>query len=79
MWSFYEHYAHCGLESNRARVMRVQAVVGEGAIVEDHAILEPGSVVHSGFRVPKGQVFGGNPASESRRKVLENNGADDVC
>jgi hypothetical protein len=38
------------------------AIVMEGALVEKHARLEEGAVVHPGRRIPGGQVWGGNPA-----------------
>ena len=38
------------------------SIVLEGALVEDHAILAEGSVVHAGRRIPAGQVWAGNPA-----------------
>jgi carbonic anhydrase/acetyltransferase-like protein (isoleucine patch superfamily) len=38
------------------------SVVMEGALVEEHAVLAEGSVVHPGRRIPAGQLWGGNPA-----------------
>ncbi len=38
----------------------------EGAVVESNAVLEPGSVVHPGRRIPAGQVWTGNPAAYVR-------------
>lgn len=38
------------------------AVVMEGALVEEHAQVADGAVVHPGRRIPKGQVWAGNPA-----------------
>ena len=34
----------------------------EGALIEEHAEVLAGSVVHPGRRIPAGQVWGGNPA-----------------
>ena len=34
----------------------------EGALLEKHARLEEGAVVHPGRRIPAGQLWGGNPA-----------------
>jgi len=38
------------------------SVLLEGSLVEKTAQLAPGSVLHSGRRVPAGQLWGGNPA-----------------
>jgi carbonic anhydrase/acetyltransferase-like protein (isoleucine patch superfamily) len=38
------------------------AVVMEGALVEEYAQVAEGAVVHPGRRIPKGQLWAGNPA-----------------
>lgn len=38
------------------------AVVMEGALVEEYAQVADGAVVHPGRRIPKGQLWAGNPA-----------------
>jgi hypothetical protein len=38
------------------------AIVMEGALVEKHARVGEGSVVHPGRRIPSGQLWAGNPA-----------------
>jgi len=38
------------------------SVIQEGAYVESYGVLEAGSVLPVGARVPKGEVYGGNPA-----------------
>lgn len=50
----------CVVES-RAKI-GAGAVVMEGAVVEEYAEVAPGAVVHPGRRVPKGQLWAGNPA-----------------
>jgi len=50
----------CTVES-RSKV-GAGAVIMEGALVEEMAEVEAGSVVHPGKRIPKGQLWGGNPA-----------------
>ena len=47
------------------------SVIQEGAYVESYGQLEAGSVLPVGARVPKGEVYGGNPAAFVR-KVLKN-------
>lgn len=47
-------------------VIGAGAIVMEGALVEKHAKLEDGAVVHPGRRVPAGQVWAGNPAQYVR-------------
>ena len=39
-----------------------KCTIMEGAIVESHVVLEPGSVVPAYARIPSGQRWGGNPA-----------------
>ena len=43
------------------------SVILEGAYVEQYGVLEAGSVLPVGARVPKGEVYGGNPASFVRK------------
>jgi carbonic anhydrase/acetyltransferase-like protein (isoleucine patch superfamily) len=43
-------------------VVGAGAIVMEGALVEKHARLGEGSVVHPGRRIPSGQLWSGNPA-----------------
>jgi len=43
-------------------VVGAGAVVMEGSIVEEFAHVAEGAVVHPGRRVPKGQMWAGNPA-----------------
>lgn len=38
------------------------AIVMEGALVEENAVVDDGAVVHPGRRIPKGQLWAGNPA-----------------
>ncbi|CAE7917869.1 GAMMACA1 [Symbiodinium sp. KB8] len=43
-------------------VVGAGAIIMEGAVVEEYARVAEGAVVHPGRRVPKGQLWGGNPA-----------------
>lgn len=55
----------CTIE-NRAKV-GAGAVVMEGALVEEFGVVADGAVVHPGRRVPKGEVWAGNPAQFVRK------------
>lgn len=46
-------------------------VIMEGALVDREAMLEPGSVLPSGARVPTHEVYGGNPATFVRKLSKE--------
>mmetsp|Transcript_6447 Transcript_6447/g.9435 ORF Transcript_6447/g.9435 Transcript_6447/m.9435 type:complete len:234 (-) Transcript_6447:93-794(-) len=39
-----------------------KCIIGEGAVVESHVILEPGTVVAPYTKIPSGQRWAGNPA-----------------
>jgi len=43
-------------------IIGASSILLEGSLVEKAAQLLPGSVLHSGRRVPTGQLWGGNPA-----------------
>lgn len=55
----------CTVES-RAKV-GAGAVVMEGALVEEFGVVADGAVIHPGRRVPKGEVWAGNPAQFVRK------------
>jgi len=48
-----------------------KCVLGEGSLVESHAVLRPGSVVPPGRRIPSGQVWAGVPARYIRAVTNE--------
>ena len=55
----------CVLKSCRIDDMVIigdKCTILEGALVENHAVLEPGTVVLPYQRIPSGQKWGGNPA-----------------
>lgn len=57
--------AGCVLKSCRIDdlvILGEKCVVLEGALVEHHCVLEPGTVVKPFQRIPTGQKWGGNPA-----------------
>lgn len=71
--TFIGHYvtvgSGCVLKSCRIDDLVVigdKCTIMEGAIVENNVTLEPGTVVPAYARIPKGQVWGGNPASYVR-------------
>lgn len=48
-----------------------RCVLMEGSLVEAHAILEAGSVLPPGRRIPSGELWGGNPAKFIRLLTLD--------
>lgn len=57
--------AGCVLKSCRIDDLVVigdKCTILEGSLVENHVVLEPGTVVHPYQRIPAGQKWGGNPA-----------------
>ena len=48
-----------------------KCTIMEGAIVENNTRLEPGTVVPAYARIPKGQLWGGNPAKYIRDLTYE--------
>jgi len=47
------------------------SIIYDGSVLEKHAILEPGSVLAGGKRVPSRQVWGGSPAKFVREATDE--------
>ena len=71
--TFIGHYvtvgAGCVLKSCRIDDLVVigdKCTILEGAIIENNVTLEPGTVVPAYARIPKGQLWGGNPAEYIR-------------
>lgn len=48
-----------------------RCILMEGSLVEAHAILEAGSVLPPGRRIPSGELWGGNPAKFIRLLTLD--------
>lgn len=48
-----------------------RCILMEGSLVETHAILESGSVVPPGRRIPAGELWAGNPARFVRQVTLD--------
>jgi len=59
----------CTLEDES--LVGMGSVVFDGSVLEKHAILEPGSVLTAGKRVPSRQVWAGNPAKFVREATEE--------